>query len=69
MAEGDTFALMELASNVIYLRSMGGLNGIRVRCGGNDENGYIDHPHKKLICPFIFIILLLSIKSVVESQI
>ena len=54
--------LMELEYKTGNIRSLGGLNGIRGRCGGSNKKGYISLIHKKLIFPCLLLVLFLSIE-------
>ena len=52
--------LMVLESNNDNTSSLGGLNGIRGRCVGGNDNAFGSPPHHKLSFPFIFLVIFLS---------
>ena len=48
VSKGFMISLIVLVYNIGHLRFLRGLNGLRGSLGGGNDDGYSEHPHKKL---------------------
>ena len=62
VAEGDMVPLIDFAYNTCKIILMGGLNGLRGRCGSGNDNVYSVPTHNKLFFPCFLILLSSSVK-------